>query len=449
ASTIRIRTATEVGRRIVTDPMNTIETEVAKALVQAGVAGLTKLVKKVPALFKRQGKDKEHQVTDEVERTVTRLQAVTGSALEREQARREGAWEVLLRGLLVEYPDAAEDLKTLAAEIDAALLDTRSVDGVVGVAITGRDAHIAGRDITINHHHPDRSESQLELSAVMLTEDGPKECSSVVLDLQLRNIGGQSALLHRATVHVHDAVDLELDCFLPYEPEWLVAGHLPVSHTYDGINLPAPQRAAGTRHDLHLSQTVEPAGTDRFQIRLGLPQWPLTYQLHFDIHYDADRILASPTIAIAHLFGSALATIDEIRSDLDRFRDAVREVRDAIDREMTIRGLPAPDWDSHPPTSHADLPANLRSVNRDPGYGLAALGTDRSSGIYEVNDAFWNPHNSLTQRLHDVHAYCDRVASIITDADIRHDSLSQVLAQAHTTLTQLPAIAAEFSIELP
>ena len=428
-----------------TDPLTTIETEAAKALVQAAVKGFAILARKVPALFKRQGKAKEQHVTDEIERTVTRLKKVTGSALEREQTRQEATWEVLLRGLLVEYPEAAEDLKALMAEISAALPDTRSVQGVVGEVNARRDAYVVGRDnVTINHNNHDPGESQLELPAVTLTEDGPEGHSSVVLDLQLRNTGGQSALLHRVTIHIHDAINLELGCFLPYEPEWLVDGHLPVTKTYD-INLPGPHQAVGTHHDLRISQTVRPYDTDRFAIRLGVFQWPLAYKLHFDINYDMDRVLTSPTIAIAHPPGSTLATISEIRSDLQAFRDAVREVRDAIDREIAIRGLPALDWDNQPPTNHADLPANLRSVNRDPGYGLAALGTSRSGAIYEVSEAFWNPDSSLTRRLHDIHAHYSRVVSIITGADIRHDSLPQILTQAQTVLAQLPALHADLS----
>jgi hypothetical protein len=221
-------------------------------------------------------------------------------------------------------------------------------------------AHSITGDI---HHHPNRGESQLELSAVTLTEAGPHHESSAVLDLRLRNIGGQPALLHRATFHIDDAVSLSPYAtvgFLPYD-ELLVRGYLHVSHTYD-IALPDPEQAGGSHHNLDLSQAIEPAGTDRFHIRLGIPgtQDTLIYLLHFDLHYDADRTLTSPTIAVAHPPGSRLVVIDEIRSDLQGFRQAVREVREAIDREMIIRGLAAPDWDNHPPTGRADLPPQLR-----------------------------------------------------------------------------------------
>lgn len=427
-----------------TDPINAIELEVAKALVQAGVNGLTKLLQKVPALFKRHGRAREQHVVEEIDRTVTRLQAVTGSELERERARQEAGWEVLLRGLLAEHPDAAVDLKALATEINATLADARPGGGVVGVVNASRDAYVAGRDITVNHH-PDRGDSQLELSAITVANTDPPDAASVLLDLKLRNTGGQPAILHRATFHIHDAVLLPprpLVGFSPHEGWFLVRGSLEVSHTYD-INLPLPTRAAGSRHDLDLSQAIEPAGTDRFRIRLGIPG-PLDtiiYLLHFDIHYDKDRTITAPAVAIGHPPWNTLETPDEIRSDLRSFRTSVRSIRDAIDREMTARGLPTSDWDSHPPARRADLPPRLLSVDGDPD---PFKGSNPRDGFYRVRDTFWNPDNSVTKRLDYIHTYCTRITNMINGASICQDSLPQILAQAQAVLEQMPALRAEF-----
>ncbi|WP_050778059.1 tetratricopeptide repeat protein [Micromonospora sp. ATCC 39149] len=288
-------------------------------------------------------------------------------------------------------------------------------------------------------------DSDLELSAVTLTQAGHPRDSRANIDLKLRNTGGQPAILHRATFHIHDAVSLSphhLVGFLPYEEFW-VRGVLHVSATYD-LALPEVEQAAGSRQELDLSQAIEPAGTDRFHIRLGIPptQDTLIYRLHFDIHYDAHRTVTSQALVIAHPPGSWLVTPDEIRRDLHRFRQAVRQVRDAIDREMTARGVPIPDWDSHPPAGREDLPANLLSVDGDAEY---PLGADPRRGIYEVNDAFWNPEDSLTRHLRDIRDYCARVVAIITGVDNRDDSLPLVLAQAQAIIDQLPALAAEFS----
>src|ERR1044071_9725570 len=51
-------------------------------------------------------------------------------------------------------------------------------------------------------------DSNLELSAVTLDQTGPPQDCCAVLDLKLRNIGSQPAILHRATFHIRDAVSL-------------------------------------------------------------------------------------------------------------------------------------------------------------------------------------------------------------------------------------------------
>jgi hypothetical protein len=295
------------------------------------------------------------------------------------------------------------------------------------------------------HHHSDRGDSQLELSAVTVANTDPPDAASVLLDLKLRNTGGLPAILHRATFHIHDAVLLPphpLVGFRPYVGELFARGVLEVSHTYD-INLPLPKRAAGSHHELDLSQAIEPAGTDRFRIRLGIPG-PLDtiiYLLHFDIHYDKDRTITAPVVAIGHPPWNTLETPGKIRSDLRSFRPCVRRIRDAIDREMTARGLPTPDWDNHPPACRADLPPKLLSVDGDPDPLRRSTPRD---GFYKVRDTFWNPDNSVTQRLDYIHTYCTRIVNMINGASIRQDSLSQILAQAQAILEQMPALRAEF-----
>lgn len=100
-----------------TDPLATLETEISKEIVKALVGGLVGLVKKVPALFRRSGKAKEELVAAEVERSEAQLAAAAAEGLERERIRQEATWEVLLRELLTEHPDAAAELRSLAAEI--------------------------------------------------------------------------------------------------------------------------------------------------------------------------------------------------------------------------------------------------------------------------------------------------------------------------------------------
>jgi hypothetical protein len=302
------------------------------------------------------------------------------------------------------------------------------------------------------YHHPGRGDSQLELSAVIVTEDGPKDASSAVLDLRFRNIGDQPALLHQATFHIHEAADLSLK-FLSDPPYQIgirkvqggPSGYRDASHSYD-IALPAAGKVTGRPLNMNLSQHVEPADTDRFLIRLGIDQSMSAYLFHFDIHYDTDRVLTSPVIAITRPVGRTMWSIDDIRRGLRRFRDAVEDIRDAVNWEMiTKRGLPAPDWDNHPPTSPADLPATLRSVS-GLGDGLDAVrGSEPSRDIYIVNDAFWNPDDTVTRRLSTVQSRCARIVSISKAAHFRHDTTAQIQTQAETILAQLPALHAAFT----
>ncbi len=307
---------------------------------------------------------------------------------------------------------------TVAGDVPGVLIQTGMIKG----------------DVHVNTSRGQSGDSNLELSAVTFTEDDDR----AVFDLKFRNIGGQPAFLHRATIHIHDAVGISRDHMrsLPYSDGLgMAAGQVCVSYTYD-VALPCPERAVGNDPELYLSQFVEPSGVDRFHIRLGGFDSRCVYVLHLEIHYDAHRVLTSPTIAIARHLG----TIDDIRSDMHHFCDAVREVRAAIDRELISRGLPAPDWNNHPPSSRADLPVNLRSVD-----GMAA-GPDRQLGMYTVNDAFWNPRNSLIERLREIHFFYARVVSITTDAMTdtdTHHALPRVLAQAQTILAQLPTLHAE------
>ncbi|MFC3996967.1 hypothetical protein ACFOVU_13635 [Nocardiopsis sediminis] len=139
------------------DAMVTIETELAKAIVQTMVGGLTELVKKVPALFRRRGRAGEQAAGAELERSTAALEAAAEPDLEREVIRQEATWETLLRGLLAEHDDVRAAMEGLLTE----LRDGRSAatdpgpgpqvvsggghDAVQQVQ-AGRDAFAAGRD---------------------------------------------------------------------------------------------------------------------------------------------------------------------------------------------------------------------------------------------------------------------------------------------------------------
>lgn len=131
------------------DPLTAIEVEVAKEIVKALMGGLVDLVRKVPALFRRSGKVKEELVAAELDRSAAQLAAAGGDGLVREQVRQEAAWEVLLRGLLAEHPDAAPELRAIAAEIQ------RSAPTVYQQRVDGGSAGAQGpsASATVHHHY--------------------------------------------------------------------------------------------------------------------------------------------------------------------------------------------------------------------------------------------------------------------------------------------------------
>lgn len=122
-----------------TDPMNTIETELAKAIVQAAVGGLVELVKKVPTVFRRAGKAKQQIAEAEVERSIAVLATTSGSDQEREVIRQEASWEMLLRGLVAEHRELADHLQALLAELRHGLLAQPRTTQVVDRVDAGQD----------------------------------------------------------------------------------------------------------------------------------------------------------------------------------------------------------------------------------------------------------------------------------------------------------------------
>lgn len=310
----------------------------------------------------------------------------------------------------------------------------------------GIGAALIGAWATLRARRPRKS--MVELVDVSLPPPGPaaygRQDESPVLDVKVRNTGGQPAVLKRLVVHVRRAVrcgsmftSMRL---MPYDA-FLVGATLPVSETYD-LPLAAPEEAAGERVTIDLSQVVEPGKADRFQVRLGLePTFDtVAYLLDLEVRYDGnDRRLKLPLVAVAFPKHDFVYTVEEIRDQIHEFQADVDEVRRAIDRELAALGLAIPDWNTAPPRHRDDLPGGLLSVD-----GIGDMFLSGRDGVYEVNDSFWDPRRTIARHLHAFETQYRELVEIITPATVVHDFLRAERPRAEATLGQLPALHDEF-----
>lgn len=262
-----------------------------------------------------------------------------------------------------------------------------------------------------------------------------------VLDVKLRNSGGQPAVLKRLVIHVHRAIRYSgLGVLMPYDALWVGAA-MDASGTYD-VELPPVDDASGAQVTVDISQVIAPAAADRFLVRLGIdPEFATqVYLLHVEVVYDAaDRRVRSDPVAVAFARLGLAPTPSEIRSDIRRFRQAVDEVRAAVDEEMTARGLPTPDWNARPPGRRSDLPAGLVSVD-----GVGDIIRSGGDGVYEVNERFWDPQGAIERYLRATENECRKLVDILSPATAMHDLLRTALQRARATLDELPNLHAEF-----
>jgi hypothetical protein len=243
---------------------------------------------------------------------------------------------------------------------------------------------------------------------------------SPVIDIKVRNIGGQPAVLKRLVLRSHRAVrcgSMRMSMRLtPYYASW-VGSAMPVSFSYD-VSIPPPEDADGFSASVNLSQVVAPGEADRFELRLGMRPSGDTYVYLIDLEivYDgSDRKLTSPPVAVVFPRQEFVYTATEFGSAIHKFLEETQRIRDTIDAELTARGLPVPDWQSAPPLSRGDLPNDLISVD---GIGI--------------------PHGS------------DRifreVLSITETAAVADPALLTSVPRALATLAEFPALRARFGV---
>ncbi|GAB3448714.1 hypothetical protein GCM10027570_22490 [Streptomonospora sediminis] len=140
------------------DPMNPVEVELAKAIVQAVVGGFVALLHKVPDLFRRSGGEtEEEEARAQLDRSAAALAAAADDDRDREEVRQEGAWEALLHRLgtdgdsrvaMAELLDELRDGLSASSDHggDGAQTVSGGNTGTTQQVQAGRDAFTAARD---------------------------------------------------------------------------------------------------------------------------------------------------------------------------------------------------------------------------------------------------------------------------------------------------------------
>jgi hypothetical protein len=312
-----------------------------------------------------------------------------------------------------------------------------NADNVVQAGVIHGGVHFGG---------PPRR-SDVELVDVTVVRPAGRPDESPVLDLKLRNLGEQPAVLKRLVVHV----DRALRCgsmfsgmrFTPYWAVWLGAT-LPVSATYD-VAIPEPGQADGAQFTVELSQVIPAGDADRFQLRLGMqPTFDaFVYQLRLELRYDGDdRSLVSPSAAVVFPQHGFVHSLREIFDAVRWFHEETGKVRQAIDAELSARGLPAPDWAANPPRRRADLPDGLLSVD---GTG-DMFGSSPRSGEIAVTREFWDPAGSVARYLRSFDRMYRDLVEIVDTASVADDILVRSLPVARDVIAGIPAMRRELGV---
>ncbi|MET9290672.1 hypothetical protein [Streptomyces sp. NPDC003077] len=313
------------------------------------------------------------------------------------------------------------------------------IEVLVGVAGTLAAAVIAAVT-TLRARRPAGSYPEL-VEALILD---PHEASNApVLDLKLRNRGGETVVVKRLELDVLWARRFPvLDELLPYRDS-SGAAMMEVSASYD-VTLPEPVAAEGGRVVQPLSHALAAGDADRLQVRLNapptrahhvraaLPAEVRVYLLRPRLVCNADdRSLTAAPVAVA-CPGNALhvPTPHVLRQRISRFETEVDILRQRIDAEMTAAGMAAPDWSGRPPR-RADLPSRL---------------TVFEESHRPLNDAFWRPREAIAGYLDCAEGICRDLVMALSDDALRGtdaDGLDTCLPLAQETLDELPAIRRE------
>jgi hypothetical protein len=276
-----------------------------------------------------------------------------------------------------------------------------------------------------------RVESRLELVDVTVHPHAQSE-SGAMIDIKVRNVGGQPAVLKRIVLSIEDAVMYE-----HYTPPAAAdvrsdaGAPLLASFVYQ-VELPGPYEAKGRCLMHEISQVVSAGDADRFLISLGpsreLGWWgekhTALYRLRLTlIHDHRDSQVTSLPLAISLCRPPEVPLAAVVRSGLRRFIHDVTQLRTLIDDRRNQSGLPPMDWADPSPPRLGDV--HLEDI--------------------VPREEFWYPELAVRTKLDSLTAHLKHLVALLGPASVRPAGLDLVLRDATVTLRELPAIRRELN----
>jgi len=258
-----------------------------------------------------------------------------------------------------------------------------------------------------------------------------------VVDLKVRNTGGQAAVITRARIDIDQALEWHrwvAPQAVVYDTGFSVGAALRVSEVYQA-RLPAAWDAAGRRIDLPLSQVITGGEADRFQLHLRAEAAydPQVYLLRIALAYGAESIGIGPVVLATEPFLPIVAPA-RIEADLVEFFADVEAL------SSLLAGLPR-GADGEAPAEYASW---KNGVLRAPGRRAVSRAFEQRPDqvVYVVTPEFANPLEAVQTRLDRLEHQCRTLKRMIEAAPVGHRGLTWMQPRLQETLAALPRLRA-------
>ncbi|MFI6536630.1 hypothetical protein ACIBHY_29560 [Nonomuraea sp. NPDC050547] len=287
-----------------------------------------------------------------------------------------------------------------------------------------------------------------------------------ILDVKVRNTGGQPAVVKRVHLCIDAAAEYDEDISLTppvWEEREREVSALHPSQAYKAA-LPPAKHASGVRLAVNVSQAIAANEVDRFLVQFGPPdlreeRWVL-YLLRVEVHVNRkNRALTSPRIAVAFPDRHAVHGVDQCERRIRHFWSRVAMGRAAIDAALRAYAAPAVKWDGDdPPRSFSQIegaeriskekfdpasrearllsrrPTEMKSQRRDERFDVMNLNQN------DFFPSFWHPEDAVARYLHAVEADLRQQSTLMGSAEVRSELSELNLRGAEQLLSQIPRL---------